>query len=101
MKKILSIEDEYICYADKASEETVFVNTNENGDVLSFSRIDGDYEWTGPACIKRDKLRYSSGNVFNVLEPYLPMKGIKVRAYDIDTYNDYLNVSNIVKAWLD
>jgi len=100
MKNILSIEEEYICYADKASEETVFVNTNDNGDVLSFSRTDGDYEWTGPACIKRDKLRYSSGNVFNILEPYLPMKGIKVRAYDIDTYNDYLNVSNIVKNWM-
>lgn len=100
VKKILNIEDEFICYADKASEDAVFVNTNEHGDVISFDRNEGDYEWTGPACIKRNKLSYTSGNVFNQLEPYLPMRGIKVRAYDIDTYQDYINVSNVVKNWM-
>jgi len=99
VEKILSMDGEFICYADKASEEAVFVRTNENGDVLSFSKEDGDFEWTGPACIKRNKLNYSSGNVFNQLEPYLPMKGFKIRAYDIDTYQDYLNVLNIVATW--
>ena len=99
IKTILDADYEFIGCADKASEEAVYVNTNENGEVISFSRENGDYEWTGPACIKRDKLKYISGNVFNQLEPYLPMKGLKVRAYDIDTYQDYLNVSNIVKTW--
>jgi len=27
------------------------------------------------------------------------MRGIKVRAYDIDTYNDYLRVSELTKDW--
>jgi len=99
VKIILSIEGEFICYADKSSEEAVFVRTNDNGDVLSFSRENGDYEWTGPACICKNKLSYSSGNVFNQLEPYLPMKGLKIRAYDIDTYQDYLNVLSIVEKW--
>ena len=27
------------------------------------------------------------------------MRGIKVRAYDIDTYNDYIRVSEITKDW--
>lgn len=100
VKKILAIDGEFICYADKASEDAVFVNTNELGEVLSFDRTNGDYEWTGPACIKKNKLSYTSGNVFNQLEPYLPMRGIKVRAYDIDTYQDYLNVARVVKDWI-
>jgi choline kinase len=99
VKIILSTDFEFIGCADKTSEEAVYVNTNESGEVISFSREDGDYEWTGPACIRKEKLNYSSGHVFNQLEPYLPMRGLKVRAYDIDTYQDYINVLNIVKTW--
>ena len=39
-------------------------------------------------------------NVFNMLEPYLLMKGLKIKAYDIDTYNDYQRVSEIIKDWI-
>lgn len=99
VKKILLTEDEFICYSDKTSDEAVFVKTNESGEVISFSRENGDYEWTGPACIKRDKIKYSTGNVYNQLEPYLPLKGIHVRAYDIDTYDDYKRVSELIKLW--
>ncbi len=99
MKKLLSIDGEYIAYSDKSSDEAVYVRTNENGDVLSFSRESGDFEWTGPACIQRDKIKYSSGNVYNQLEPYLPLKGIKIRACDIDTYEDYQRAVNTIKRW--
>ncbi len=100
VKKILETEGEFICYAEKSSDEAVFVQTDDQGNVLAFSRETGDYEWTGPACIKKEKVRYSSGNVFNQIEPYLPMKGIKVRAYDIDTYSDYKRVLEITKDWM-
>lgn len=99
VKKILNTEGEFICYADKTSEDAVFVKTDEQGNVLEFSREEGDYEWTGPACISKNNLFYSSNNVYNMFEPHLPMRGIKVRAYDIDTYNDYTRVSNIIKDW--
>lgn len=99
VKKLLATSGEFICYADKTSDDAVFVQTNENGDVLCFSREQGDYEWTGPACMNKQHLIYSAQNVFNMFEPYCPMKGIKVRAYDIDTYNDYIRVSEITKDW--
>lgn len=99
VKMLLNTQGEYICYGDKTSEETVFVRTNNNGDVLSFSRESGDYEWTGPACMAKRNLTYNSNNVFNMFEPLCPMRGIKVRAYDIDTYNDYIRVSEITKDW--
>lgn len=99
VKKLLATSGEFICYADKTSDDAVFVQTNENGDVLCFSREQGDYEWTGPACMNKQHLIYSTQNVFNMFELYCPMKGIKVRAYDIDTYNDYIRVSEITKDW--
>lgn len=99
MKKLLSIDGEYIAYSEKSSDEAVYVRTNENGDVLSFSRESGDYEWTGPACIQRNKIKYSSGNVFNQLEPHLPMKGVKIRACDIDTYDDYKRAKEFMGSW--
>lgn len=99
MKQLLEIDGEWIAYADKMSDDAVYVKTNEIGDVLSFSRENGDFEWTGPCCIKKDKLKYSSGHVFNQLEPYLPMKGIKIRACDIDTYDDYQRALEFIKEW--
>ncbi|BCN32523.1 phosphocholine cytidylyltransferase family protein [Anaeromicropila herbilytica] len=99
MKVLLDIEGEYIAYADKMSDDAVYVKVNSIGDVIAFSRENGDFEWTGPACIKRDKVKYNSGNVYNQLENYLPMRGIKIRACDIDTYEDYQRAINIVKEW--
>lgn len=100
VKKILATEGEFICYSERSSDDAVFVKVDEQGNVLNFSREYGDYEWTGPACMRKKNLAYSSQNVFNMFEPLLPMKGIKVRAYDIDTYEDYERVSKIVKNWL-
>ena len=99
VRMLLNTPGEFICYADKTSEDAVFVRTDEEGNVLEFSRENGDYEWTGPACIKKKNLRYNSNNVYNMFESLLPMRGIKVRAYDIDTYNDYIRVSEITKEW--
>ena len=98
-KKILASEGEFICYANRESEDAIFVRTNEKGEVLAFDRNNGDHEWTGPVCIKREKLNYTSEHVYNQLEPHLPMRGMKVRAFDIDTYQDYTNVTEIVKKW--
>lgn len=100
VRMLLATEGEYICYGDITSEDSVCVHVNENGEVLDFSRDGGDYEWTGPACMDKKHLTYCSQNVFNMFEPLCPMRGIKVRAYDIDTYNDYLRVSEITKDWI-
>ena len=100
VKMILETDGEFICYSDKTSDDAVFVKVDEQGNVLKFSREYGDYEWTGPACMCKKNLSYSSQNVFNMFEPLLPMRGVKVRAYDIDTYDDYQRVSKIVKDWV-
>lgn len=99
VQMLLKEEGEFIGYAVKSSDEAVWVQTDEQGVVRAFSRERGDYEWTGPACMSKSNLTYSSQNVFNMFEPLLPMRGILVRAYDIDTYNDYQRVQRITKDW--
>jgi len=99
VKLVLETDGEFICYADKSSEDAVWVKTDSDGFVHAFSRDGGNYEWTGPACISKSKLSYTSQHVFNLFEPFLPMRGLKVRAYDIDTSNDYLRVLDITKEW--
>lgn len=99
MQMLLEQDGEWIGYAPKMSDDAVLVKTNQIGDVLGFSKEHGDYEWTGPCSIKKEKLRYSSGHVFNQLESNLPMRGIKIRACDIDTYEDYQRALEFIKGW--
>ncbi len=99
VKMLLAKEGEWIAYADKRSEDAVYLSLNEQGEVTGFSRDNGDYEWTGPCCLHRDKIQYTSGNVFNVLEPYIPLPGVKIRACDIDTYGDYQKAIEFIKGW--
>ena len=99
VKRIMETEGEFICYSEKSSDEAVWVQTDEKGYVLAFSRERGDYEWTGPACMAKRNLIYNSNNVFNMFEPLCPLRGIKIRAYDIDTYSDYVRVSEITSNW--
>ncbi len=88
---------EWVAYSDISSDDAVFLSVSDDGDVSEFSR--GNFEWTGPACIKRDKLNIDAMHVFSQIEPFLPLRGIKVRACDIDTYEDYLRAAEFVKAW--
>ena len=53
VRKVLDTEGEFICYAEKSSDEAVWVQTDEQGAVHAFSRERGDYEWTG--CIVFNK----------------------------------------------
>jgi choline kinase len=99
VKKILDTNGEFVCYSDISSDEAVYVQINDNNDVINFSRSSGDYEWTGPVCMKKSKVFYTTGNVFEQIEPNLPIKGMKIRAYDIDTFEDYKRVSEFIKNW--
>ena len=99
MEKLLLTEGEWIAYTDRTSEDAVFVRTDEAGNVMGFSRENGDFEWTGPCCLRREHVRRSTENVYNQLECCLPMRGIKIRAYDIDTFADYQRVLQSTKDW--
>ena len=99
MAMLLGMEGEWIAYADIASEDAVFLDTNERGEVISFSREKGAYEWTGPLCLRKEYLTIDAMHVYNQAEPRLPMRGVKIRACDIDTYDDYKKAVEFIKTW--
>jgi len=99
VKKCLEMENEFIGYADKMSDDAVFCTVDGAGQVTGFSRTEGNFEWTGPACIRKSRIHNYSNHVFNILEEHLPLPGLKVRACDIDTYEDYLRAIEIMKVW--
>lgn len=99
VKRILAEPGEFIAYSDKTSEDSVMLSCNRAGEVVGFSRNRGDFEWTGPCCLRRERITENAGHVFNILEQYLPIKGIKIKAQDIDTYEDYLRAQAFVKKY--
>jgi len=99
VKRCLEYDGEYVGCSDVVSDEPVFVKLNSDGNVVYFSRDNGDYEWVGPACLEREKVKLVSNNVFNQFESYLPLPMIKTNARDVDTYDDYLRAIEFVKGW--
>jgi len=99
VQKFLNEKEEFVAGSKMLSEEGVFLNINEDNCVISFSREEGDYEWTGPACLRRDRVKFQSNNVFNQLEPYLPLKFLEIEAQDIDTYADYNNAIKLMEKF--
>ncbi|ABO46499.1 HAD-IB family phosphatase [Francisella tularensis] len=97
--KCLNYDGEYIGCSDIVSDEPVYVIVNENNECIAFSRDNGDFEWVGPACFKKEKLRFVTNNVYNLFESELPIPILRVRARDIDTYDDYIRAKNFVGEW--
>ena len=59
--------------------------------VESFSRQQGDYEWTGLMKIKASKLKAGVGHVYQLVEELLPLEMLYIRTKEIDTMRDYEN----------
>lgn len=99
MKMLLKQEGEWIGYSDISSDDAVYLSLNTEGYVTGFSREKGNFEWTGPACIRKERLRKNATHVYSQIEPFLPIRGIKIRACDIDTYDDYFRAIDFIKSW--
>lgn len=97
--KCLDYNGEFIGCSEIISDTPVYARVDENENVISFSEEYGDYEWAGPACLKKDKVKFVSTNVFNQLEEYIPLPLLKIRAQDIDTYDDYMRAKTFINGW--
>ena len=97
--RCIDFDGEYVGCSDIVSEDAVFIKTDDNKNVIAFALDNGDFEWSGPAKIKRDNIKYLSTNVFNQIEGLLPLPYLKIRAQDIDTYEDYKNAIKFIESW--
>ena len=73
-----------------STDDPVLTKT-ENGEVMGFSRREGEYEWTGVTMIESKKVKEVDGHVYKFVEPLLPLKYEIIREKEIDTPNDYTN----------
>lgn len=65
--------------------------TIKDGKVVSFSRNEGDLEWTGLAKLKKERLEAGDKHVYMMMEPILPIDVLKISTREIDTQQDYEN----------
>jgi HAD superfamily phosphoserine phosphatase-like hydrolase len=98
VKRCFSFKGEFVGCSKTVTDDAVLATVNENGDVISFSREEGDYEWSGPACLKREHIEYNSDHVYFQIIKYLPLPALVIQAQDIDTYDDYKNAIKFLKA---
>jgi choline kinase len=95
----LNMKKSFIGITKISSEESV-LTTLKNNKVISFSRKKGDYEWIGPAFLKKDIFSYSKDkHLYQVIEKNLPINCKKVRSMDIDTMDDYYVALEKFKKW--
>lgn len=98
VERCLNSSTEFLGYSRAISDDPVYAVV-EDGHVTGFTREGGDYEWTGPAYIDRDKLYFFEGNVCDQLTKYLPIKGLEIEAMDVDTHVDYRAAAEKLAEW--
>lgn len=75
--------------AKAKTEDAVFVETNDNQEVVAFSRKRiGDNEWAGIAHFTSVKIRKEGNYIFEELLPHLPLKAQVIECFEIDTPDD-------------
>lgn len=100
MKKILSCDYEFVSGNRPDTEEPWMLQTYSEADsewVSNFSKNVGNYEWNGITQMKSCKMQNGNGHVFQLIEPYLPVRFMEVRTREIDTINDYERAIQWVK----
>lgn len=91
LKGCLTSPGEYLGVSDAVSDDAVFVSLSADGkQVTGFSRTErSGFEWCGPAKLRQKEIQNVRGNVFDGLISRLPLPAKRIRAFDIDTPNDY------------
>lgn len=97
LKTFLSLDYDCIGGCDPTTDNPVLMTIDENENVVEFSRERGSLEWTGLVQIEQAKLTPGTGHVYQMLEPVLPIRVMKIRTKEVDTPNDYENALNWVK----
>lgn len=100
MKIILNCNYEFVSGSISETDDPWMLQTyEENGQeyVSSFSKNIGTYEWNGITQMKSQKMLNGTGHVFQLIEPYLPVRFLHIRTKEIDTINDYERAVTWVK----
>lgn len=99
MRDLLSLDGQWLGYSDRTSEQAVPISLGSGGEVLSFDDASSPFEWAGVCCLRREHIAKAKGHVYEMVSANLPVRGVKVRSFDIDTLKDYERVCQLVAHW--
>lgn len=102
MALALKADYEFIGGTKPETDNPVLMTVNALDEVVEFSRTKGSLEWTGLAQIRSDRLKPGDKHVYQMIEPLLPIKALRIRTREIDTVDDYENaVKWILNGYCD
>lgn len=94
MKRILAFKTEFVSGGVVTTEDPWFVQTEIREGIeyaTGFTKESGVHEWNGITQMHRSRMQPGSGHVFQMVEPYLPVRYLDVRTREVDTMSDYNN----------
>jgi len=103
IERCLAFQGEFLGVSPRVTNDAVRAILDiDEALVTSFSR-QGDYpfEWSGPSKFRTINIRDVSGHVFEGLNERLPLPALIVRAFDIDTPEDYEFAKRNARSYLD
>jgi HAD superfamily phosphoserine phosphatase-like hydrolase len=101
LEKLLTADFEYVAGTAVTSEDPMYVEVR-NAQAVRFATDTGNeslFEWTGPCLLLRENISNMRSNVFDIINPILPLPFMLIEAYDIDTHEDYARVKRLVQLW--
>lgn len=98
MAMVLDSQYECIGGGTPTTDNPVLMTLDKDDRVIEFSRDRGELEWTGLAQIKSSRLKSGDGHVYQMIEPLLPIKAVRIRTREVDTVNDYERAVSWVKS---
>ncbi|MBO4391315.1 MAG: NTP transferase domain-containing protein [Lachnospiraceae bacterium] len=101
LRAVLTSDKELVGGCTPSTDNPVLIHAEEDSEgrkmIVYFSRESGEYEWTGLAQIRRDRLPEGTGHVYQLLEPLIPLEMIEIRTKEIDTMADYEHAVNWIR----
>ena len=92
LARVLGSSRECVCGTTPGTEDPMLMKTLvQDGQVygVGFSRQEGQYEWTGLAQVRRERLTPGDRHVCDMIAPLLPLPMEFIRTREVDTMADY------------
>lgn len=100
VSRILKTDGEFLCCVRPISSDPIYCYLDEKKEnILGFGSTPSDQEWSGPAKIKKDKIKNLNSHLYEMLNDSLPLPVMLISGTDIDTYEDYTRAQSLAKVW--
>jgi len=101
LARCMDFTSEYLGVSSLGTEDGWFVELSDDQQVTGFIRTASQFEWSGPAFLRSNRILDHDGHLFQMLQPSLPLPARVIRALDIDTYDDFVRATEFMREHYD